>query len=183
MVAVKITEPEFESSTQKYLHESAFNNKKIVQGWDAFYARALKEGKRPDGTNHCGATSGAAALMVYAYKAMYEATLSSDWKKLADVQEVVSQVFLSMQGEDKTKFPDLQIAKWVMGLGHPLTETRSKKNAEILLNVLEKLSADVHAVPYLNLILDSLLIMNKKGYHSPLQDDLLQLKDKISRTF
>jgi dihydrodipicolinate synthase/N-acetylneuraminate lyase len=115
VVAVKITEADFENSTMTYLHEPAFRHKKIVQGWDEHYARAMQVGHMADGSFHCGATSGAAACMVKAYRAMYQRALQRDWAGLARIQKAVSAVFLSMQGKDKNKFPDLQIAKMVMG--------------------------------------------------------------------
>lgn len=172
LVAIKITEPVFEDSTLTYLQEPAFDHKKIVQGWDAFYAEALQQGLRTNGHNHCGATSGAAACMVFAYKAMYEATLKNDWEKLAEIQSVVSRVFLSMQGEDKSKFPDLQIAKWVMGLGHPLTEARAGEDATKLLDTLHELSKDNKSIPTLKLIMESLMLMEPYGYHSPVKEEL-----------
>ncbi|MFW5759740.1 MAG: hypothetical protein ACOCXH_02025 [Cyclobacteriaceae bacterium] len=180
LVAIKITEPVFENSTLDYLQEPAFDHKKIVQGWDAFYAEALQQGLRPNGHNHCGATSGAAACMVYAYKAMYETTLKNDWDKLAEIQSVVSRVFLSMQGDDKNKFPDLQIAKWVMGLGHPLTEERSEKDAANLVKTLHQLSEDEDSIPTLRLILQSFLLMEPCGYHSPIKNELSTIIAKIA---
>jgi len=175
IVAIKITEPVFEDSTLTYLGDPAFSHKKIVQGWDAFYARALQEGLRPDGTQHCGATSGAAACMVYAYEAMYQAAQQQNWDELSTLQQVVAKVFYSMQGPDKTIFPDLQIAKWTMGLGHPLTEERSLEDAQPLLKALSELSGEV-APKYLDLIVHSLLLMDQYPDHqSPVQDRLKEL--------
>lgn len=179
IVAIKITEPVFEDSTLTYLQEPTFDHKKIVQGWDAFYAEALQQGLRTNGHNHCGATSGAAACMVYAYKAMYEATLKNDWDQLAEIQSVVSRVFFSMQGADKSKFPDLQIAKWVMGLGHPLTEKRAKEDAARLIETLHNLAAEESARPTLKLIMQSLLLMDSYGYHSPIKEELTEIITKI----
>lgn len=180
LVAIKITEPVFENSTLQYLQEPAFDHKKIVQGWDAFYAEALQQGLRTNGHNHCGATSGAAACMVYAYKAMYEATLKNDWEKLAAIQSVVSKVFFSMQGADKSIFPDLQIAKWVMGLGHPLTDERTANDAARLLKTLHELATDEKAKPTLQLILQSLMLMEPYGYSSPVKEELSTIIAKIA---
>jgi dihydrodipicolinate synthase/N-acetylneuraminate lyase len=175
VVAIKITEPDFEQSTLSYLKESNFKFKKIVQGWDSFYARAMKEGLWPNGSQHCGVTSGAAACMVFAYKAMYNAVEKQDWRELSKIQEVVSLVFFSMQDADKTKFPDLQIAKWVMGLGHPLTEERSEKHAERLLKTLNNIYNKFEP-KYLNMIIDSLLLIDgTSSYYSPVGDHLRKL--------
>jgi len=180
LVAIKITEPVFEESTLAYLQEPSFDHKKIVQGWDAFYAEALQQGLRTNGHNHCGATSGAAACMVFAYKAMYEATLANDWDKLAAIQSVVSKVFFSMQGPDKSKFPDLQTAKWVMGLGHPLTEKREDKHADKLIDVLHVLAEEKENTATLKLIMKSLQLMNEYGIESPLQAKLDEINDKLN---
>ena len=173
LVAIKITEPVFEESTRLYLDDPAFAEKKIVQGWDVFYTRALKAGKRPDGTNQCGATSGAAACMVKAYNAMYNAATENDWDAIDRIQKVVTATFLSMQGADKDAFPDLQIAKRVMGLGHPLTESRSLKEVEKLVITLEKLAENRETLWGVKLIAESLLIMGKNNpYSSPFYDRL-----------
>jgi len=160
VVAVKITEPDFVGSTLTYLKDEAFVDKKIVQGWDAFYADAMKAGMRSsDGVQQCGATSGAAACMVHAYAAMHQAAKDQEWERLATLQEVLSEVFYSMQGADPSKFPDLQIAKWVMGLGHPLTETRSENEAEPLLTKLQDLVEKPEKKEAAQLIVKSLLLM------------------------
>ena len=178
VVAVKITESDFEASTRAYLDEPAFAKKKIVQGWDAFYAEALKAGERPDGSNRCGATSGAAACMVFAFREMHRFAVSRDWDSVAQLQKAVSEVFWSMQGSDKTKFPDLQIAKWVMGLGHPLTETRSVSQAEPMVFALESIIRNPEIRTGARLILDSLLIMgDAPPYRSPLYGRLRALKE------
>jgi hypothetical protein len=178
IVAVKITESDFESSTKNYLKAQAFRNRKIVQGWDAFYARALKEGNRVDGTNQCGATSGAAACMVHAYKAMYDKAMVGDWQGLSGIQEMVSKVFFSMQGEDKTVFPDLQLAKRAMGLGHPLTEDRSLEQVEGLVNTIEELDRMYPGNEALRLIAESLLLLgDEAGYTSPFYERLSPMAD------
>ena len=82
---------------------------------------------------------------------------------------------LSIQGEDKTVFPDLQIAKWVMGLGHPLTEERTAGDATPLSAVLKKL-ADEGSQENLKLILDSFrLLRATQKYQSPLIKELTNL--------
>jgi len=180
VVAIKITEPNFETSTQLFLENEAFANKKIVQGWDAFYSKAMQAGKRADGLNQCGATSGAAACMVHAFKAMYELTTSENWADLQVLQSVVSEVFHSMQGEDKNVFPDLQTAKWVMGLGQPLTESRGEENAKTLLAKLVQLSNNGTSAPSVTLIIKSLLLMEESSYFNiPEKSILKQLQGKI----
>ncbi|MEM9674966.1 MAG: hypothetical protein ACFB15_17890 [Cyclobacteriaceae bacterium] len=175
VVAVKITEPNFENSTLTYLNDPVFVNKKIVQGWDEFYGRALREGTDEEGVQHCGATSGAAACMVYAYQVMYQAAQKNQWDKLAQIQQVVSKVFYSMQGVDKNLFPDLQIAKWMMGLGHPLTESRSSDDAQPVLDTLAKLARSSNP-EHVQLIIDSLLIMqDHPNYQSPLKKELTSI--------
>ncbi|OQX95907.1 hypothetical protein B6I21_03045, partial [candidate division KSB1 bacterium 4572_119] len=175
VVAVKITEPVFEESTQLFLEESALENKKIVQGWDAFYTRAMQAGKRADGLNQCGATSGAAACMVKAFDNMYKFARAEDWSSVAQIQKAVTEAFYSMQGVDKDKFPDLQIAKFVMGLGHPLTEERTFKDGERLVSTVEKLVEEKETQMGGRLIAESLLIMGKGEYASPFYGRLNKL--------
>jgi dihydrodipicolinate synthase/N-acetylneuraminate lyase len=181
LVAVKVTESDFETSTRAYLDEPALAKKKIVQGWDAFYARAIQAGEQPDGSNRCGATSGAAACMVHAFREMHRLSAARDWDSLARLQKTVAAVFWSMQGADKTRFPDLQIAKWVMGLGHPLTETRGGLQAERLLSVLEFTGRGPETRADVLLILESLLIMGNAGpYRSPVYDRLVALREAVA---
>lgn len=173
LVAIKITESDFETSTQQYLDHPSMEGKKIVQGWDAFYTRALQAGSRPDGTNRCGATSGAAACMVKAFHAMHVAALKKDWDTVKNIQKVVSAVFMSMQGPDKSKFPDLQIAKRVMGLGHPLIEDRTLDEVEKLVCTVENLASHPETQKAAVLVAKSLLIMGDEGlYRSPFYDRL-----------
>ncbi len=176
LVAVKVTEPFFEDSTQEYLEEDTFKNKKIKQGWDSHYARALKAGIRPDGTNQCGATSGAAACMVYAYDAMYECAAKENWSCLISVQEMVNRVFDALQDKDRTRFPDLQIAKRVMGLGHPLTEERTLDTAEKFVEFIEELAKQHPNNRAIKLIARSMIIMGDMGKNrSPFYDRLYAL--------
>jgi dihydrodipicolinate synthase/N-acetylneuraminate lyase len=161
VVAVKITEADFENSTMAYLREPAFRHKKIVQGWDEHYGRAMQVGHMADGSYHCGATSGAAACMVKAYRAMYQRALQHDWAGLARIQKAVTAAFLSMQGEDKSIFPDLQIAKMVMGLGQPLTEERAMADGDRLVTTVEQLALQADTHEGAQLIAASLLLMDR----------------------
>jgi dihydrodipicolinate synthase/N-acetylneuraminate lyase len=176
VVAVKITEADFENSTMTYLHEPAFRHKKIVQGWDEHYARAMQVGHMADGSFHCGATSGAAACMVKAYRAMYQRALQHDWVGLTRIQKAVTAVFLSMQGKDKNKFPDLQIAKMVMGLGQPLTEERTMAEGERVVATVEQLAQQTDTREGAQLIAASLLLMNRTDpWISPFYERLHRL--------
>ncbi len=179
VVGIKITEPDFATSTLAFLHDPAFNQKKIVQGWDEHYSRALRAGHKADGSFHCGATSGAAACMVKAFRRMYQKALVQDWNGLARVQKAVTAAFLSMQGSDKTVFPDLQIAKMVMGLGQPLTEERTLDQGEILVRKIEELSQDAETREGAQMIAASLLIMGKtEKWTSPFYDRLNSIVEK-----
>jgi dihydrodipicolinate synthase/N-acetylneuraminate lyase len=178
IVGVKVTEPFFEDSTQEYLEDETFYNKKIVQGWDSHYIRALKAGIRSDGTNQCGATSGAAACMVYAYDAMYGCASNEDWDCLTSIQEMVNRVFDAMQGGDRTRFPDLQVAKRAMGLGHPLTEERTLQSAEKFIEFIEGLHKNNPGNRAVKLIARSMLIMGNSGNNrSPFYDRLKVIEE------
>jgi dihydrodipicolinate synthase/N-acetylneuraminate lyase len=176
VVAIKITEADFESTTLTFLKDPAFSHKKIVQGWDAHYSRALQAGHRADGSFHCGATSGAAACMVKAFRGMYQKALMKDWTGLVRIQKAVTAAFLSMQGDDKSKFPDLQIAKMVMGLGQPLTEERTMEQGEKLVTKIEELFQDPETNEGTRLIAESLLLMGKSElWTSPFYERLIKL--------
>jgi dihydrodipicolinate synthase/N-acetylneuraminate lyase len=177
LVAIKITESDFESSTIKFLNCNELQNKKIVQGWDSFYKRALQAGLLMGGRNRCGATSSAAACMVKAFNQMYIQSLAKNWEEVEKIQNVVTTVFLSMQGEDKTKFPDLQIAKKVMGLGDPLTEERTIEEAENLIKTIERLANNPDTEYGAVLVAQSLLLMGKDTpYCSPVYERLERIR-------
>jgi dihydrodipicolinate synthase/N-acetylneuraminate lyase len=179
IVAVKITEPDFDSSTLAFLHDPVFNQKKIVQGWDEHFSRALRAGHKADGSFHCGATSGAAACMVRAFRSMYQKALVQDWTGLARIQKAVSAAFLAMQGEDKSVFPDLQIAKMVMGLGQPLTEDRTLTQGGFLVSRIEELAQEADTREGAQMIAASLLIMGKsEKWTSPFYDRLHAVAEK-----
>jgi len=102
-----------------------------------------------------------------------DAATENDWDAIDRIQKVVTATFLSMQGADKDAFPDLQIAKRVMGLGHPLMESRSLKEVEKLVITLEKLAESRETLWGVKLIAESLLIMGKNNpYSSPFYDRL-----------
>ena len=61
-----------------------------------------------------------------------------DWKEVAVSQDAVSALFRAMQ-DDPGKFADLQRAKYIMGLGQPLTGQVSPEQVERVMTALETL--------------------------------------------
>lgn len=133
IVAVKITEADYETSTLPFLEHPALKHLKIVQGWDPHLARALRDGSRFDTSNRqrCGVTSGPMSFAVFQYLHIFEAASAGDWGEVAAAQSAVTSLFQSMQ-DDPTKFADLQRAKCIMGLGEPLTgKVSSEQTARV----------------------------------------------------
>jgi len=141
VVAVKVTEADYEQSTAQLLAHPDLKHLKIVQGWDPHLARALREGPRHDqrGRQRCAVTSGAMALAVYQYLHILAAAESGDWEEVGQAQQAVTGLFASMQ-DDPRRFADLQRAKWIMGLGQPLT-------AEVAPQQVERVFAALEALP------------------------------------
>lgn len=133
VVAVKVTEADYEASTKQFLSHEKLAHLKIVQGWDPHLARALQEGGE-----RCGVTSGPMSLAVYQYLHILDAADRGEWDEVAAAQEAVTRLFAAMQ-DDPTRFADLQRAKYVMGLGHPITGTVTPEQVERLLNALDNL--------------------------------------------
>ena len=133
IVAIKITESNYELSTATFLRDPRLSRLKIVQGWDPFLARARREGG-----NRCGVTSGPMSFAVFQYLHMFAAADRGDWDELAIAQTAVTALFQAMQ-DDPTKFADLQRAKFIMGLGQPLTGTVTSEQVERVLSVLRSL--------------------------------------------
>jgi dihydrodipicolinate synthase/N-acetylneuraminate lyase len=140
IVAVKVTEANYETSTLQFLEHPALKHLKIVQGWDPHLARALQDGPRYDaqGRQRCGVTSGPMSLCVFQYLHIFDAAARGDWDEVAAAQSAVTSLFQSMQ-DDPQKFADLQRAKYIMGLGHPLTGTVSDEQIARVLTSLESL--------------------------------------------
>jgi dihydrodipicolinate synthase/N-acetylneuraminate lyase len=115
IVAIKVTEADYDRSTRRFLEHPALTRCKIVQGWDTHLARALREGGR-----RVGVTSGAMSFAVFQYIHLLSAAERGDWEEVAQCQAAVSRLFAAMQ-DDPARFADLQRAKYMMGLGHPLT--------------------------------------------------------------
>jgi dihydrodipicolinate synthase/N-acetylneuraminate lyase len=140
VVAIKVTEASYEHSTQRFLSDARLAHLKIVQGWDPHMARALQEGPAHDarGRQRCGVTSGPMSFAVHQYLHILAAAEQKDWEEVAAAQAAVTSLFAAMQ-DDPQKFADLQRAKVIMGLGHPLTGKVIAAQFEPVLKALENL--------------------------------------------
>ncbi|MFO0871123.1 MAG: dihydrodipicolinate synthase family protein [Pirellulales bacterium] len=121
IVAVKVTEADYDASTRRFLEHPGLRRLKIVQGWDPHLARALRDGPAYDAQQRqrCGVTSGPMSLAVYQYLHLLAAADAGDWEEVAQAQLAVTVLFQAMQ-DDPARFADLQRAKHIMGLGQPL---------------------------------------------------------------
>jgi dihydrodipicolinate synthase/N-acetylneuraminate lyase len=140
IVAVKVTEANYETSTLRFLQHPALRHLKIVQGWDPHLARALQDGPRFDewGRQRCGVTSGPMSFAVHQYLHLLAAARRQDWTEVEASQAAVTALFQAMQ-DDPGKFADLQRAKYLMGLGQPLTGAVSQQQVAAVLAALERL--------------------------------------------
>lgn len=140
IVAIKVTEASYERSTLRFLQDKRLAHLKIVQGWDTHLASALMDGPKHDkaGRQRCGVTSGPMSFAIYQYKEILSAAEHGDWQEVAESQAAVSALFRSMQ-DDPNKFADLQRAKAIMGLGHPLTGRVTDEQIERVFDALEDL--------------------------------------------
>lgn len=138
IAAVKITEANYEASTARFLAHPALAKLKIVQGWDPFMVRALRDGPLhdADGRQRTGVTSGVMALALHQYLHILERATESDWDEVEAAQGAVTRVFESMQG-DPARFADLQRAKYAMGLGQPLTGSVSDDQVTRIFEAME----------------------------------------------
>lgn len=147
IVAIKVTEANYEQSTLRFLQDPRLAHLKIVQGWDPHLARALRDGRAHDaqGRQRTGVTSGPMSFAIYQYMHLLAAAERSDWDEVAAAQSAVTSLFQAMQ-DDPTKFADLQRAKTIMGLGHPLTGEVTKEQVDRVLSALKCLprQADRH---------------------------------------
>jgi len=147
IVAIKITETDYAASTVRFLAHPALRHLKVVQGWDPHISRALHEGPGydPDGRQRVGITSGMMALAVYQYQHLLAAAERRDWDELDNSMAAAARLFEAMQ-DDPKHFADLQRAKYVMGLGQPLTDTVRDEQAEAILDTVSALprQADRH---------------------------------------
>ena len=133
IVAIKVTEADYDRSTRTFLEHPRLSGLKIVQGWDPHLARALK-----DGGQRMGVTSGPMSFAVFQYLHLLDAAKQGDWAEVAAAQEAVSILFRAMQ-DDLGTFADLQRAKYIMGLGQPLTAEVRLDQVERVMNALESL--------------------------------------------
>lgn len=165
IVAVKVTETDYEASTARFLAHPALSRLKIVQGWDPHLGRALRDGPRFDdeGRQRAGITSGLMSLAVYQYLHILDAAACEDWDEVAAAQQSADAVFRSMQ-DDPRHFADLQRAKFMMGLGHPLTAQISDQQVERVFDALKHLSRDAD----LQRIARSLDLMGDGPFHDRL---------------
>jgi dihydrodipicolinate synthase/N-acetylneuraminate lyase len=141
IVAIKITEAEYETSTLRFLSDKRLSHLKIVQGWDPHLARALRDGPQhdPQGRQRCGVTSGPMSFAIFQYLHILAAANQNDWDEVAQAQAAVTSLFSAMQ-DDARKFADLQRAKYLMGLGQPLIGEVTKVQYERVLEALKQLS-------------------------------------------
>jgi len=140
IVSIKVTETDYSKSTALFLTHPALRHLKIVQGWDPHLEQALRDGSMHDeeGRQRVGITSGLMALAIYQYLHILQLARKCDWEKVRAVQLTTTALFEAMQ-DDPQHFADLQRAKYIMGLGHPLTDTVLDEQAERVLQILEDL--------------------------------------------
>jgi hypothetical protein len=122
------------------LADSRLHHLKIVQGWDPFLVRALQDGPLQDDwqRQRCGVTSGPMSFAVYQYLHILTAADRGEFSEAAAAQTAVTALFQAMQ-DDPKKFADLQRAKFIMGLGQPLTGAVSEGQVERVFAALESL--------------------------------------------
>lgn len=137
IVAIKVTEANYGPSTLRFLHDRRLVHLKIVQGWDPHLAQALADGPKFDaqGRQRCGVTSGPMSFAVFQYSHILAAAERGDWNEVEAAQAAVTRLFEAMQ-DDPARFADLQRAKYIMGLGQPLTATVSEQQYERVLKAL-----------------------------------------------
>jgi len=138
IAAIKVTEADYDNSTLLFLDDPRLAHLKIVQGWDPHLVRALQDGPGHDlqRRRRCGFTSGAMSFAINAYIEIAKASQLGDWERVASIQQDVTAVFAAMQ-DDPGKFADLQRAKFIMGLGHPITRDITDDQVERVFAALE----------------------------------------------
>jgi dihydrodipicolinate synthase/N-acetylneuraminate lyase len=140
VVAIKVTESNYEASTLRFLRDPRLAHLKVVQGWDPHLARALQDGPKYDsrGRQRCGVTSGPMSFAIYQYQEILASAAAGMWDEVAAAQSAVTALFQAMQN-DPAKFADLQRAKYIMGLGHPLTTRVTEDQVERVFAALKAL--------------------------------------------
>jgi dihydrodipicolinate synthase/N-acetylneuraminate lyase len=143
VVAIKVTEANYEASTLQFLQDSRLSKLKIVQGWDPHLARALRDGPQHDAhrRQRCGITSGPMSFAIYQYVHILAEAEGGNWEEVSAAQAAVTSLFQAMQ-DDPAKFADVQRAKYMMGLGHPLTGKVTIQQFEPVLKALVNLPRD-----------------------------------------
>nr|VFK63354.1 MAG: Dihydrodipicolinate synthase/N-acetylneuraminate lyase [Candidatus Kentron sp. UNK]VFK70819.1 MAG: Dihydrodipicolinate synthase/N-acetylneuraminate lyase [Candidatus Kentron sp. UNK] len=169
IVAIKVTEVDYETSTLAFLQHPALKHLKIIQGWDPHLIRALQDGQEysDKGRQRCGITSGPMCFAVYQYLHILQCADQQNWDEIAKAQAALTALFESMQ-DNPNKFPDLQRAKYILGLGHPITETVSEEQTARFFAALETLPRAEDR----NRLARSLDIMGDGPYHQRLQDSM-----------
>lgn len=166
IVAIKVTEFDYETSTLAFLQHSGLRHLKIVQGWDPHLVRALRDGPTYDdkGRQRCGITSGPMCFAIYQYLYILQFADQQNWDEIVNAELSLTALFRAMQ-DDPNRFPDLQRAKYILGLGHPITGTVSEGQIERFFNALEILPREEDR----NRLARSLDIMGDGPYHQRLQ--------------
>jgi dihydrodipicolinate synthase/N-acetylneuraminate lyase len=169
IVAIKVTEADYETSTLRFLTDPRLAHLKIVQGWDPHLARALREGPAHDaqGRQRCGVTSGPMSFAIFQYLHILAAAKNNHWNEVAEAQAAVTSLFAAMQ-DDPKKFADLQRAKYLMGLGHPLRGEVTKDQYERVLTALKQLPRPAdrdRLAQSLNLMEDGPFATALRGYY------------------
>ncbi len=165
IVAVKVTEADYDASTLAFLEHHRLKHLKIVQGWDPHLARALRDGPKfsDDGRQRCGLTSGPMSLAVFQYLHILDAVQRQDWEEVVASQNAVTALFRSMQ-DDPTKFADLQRAKYMMGLGNPLLGEVTEVQVQRVLDAIRQLPRQADR----DRLIRSLDLMGDGPYHETL---------------
>ena len=140
IVAIKVTEADYDQSTARFLADARLSHLKIVQGWDPHLVRALQDGPQHDDwqRQRCGVTSGPMSFAVHQYLHILSAAGRGDFAEAVAAQSAVTALFQAMQ-DDPQKFAGLQRAKYIMGLGQPLTGEVSEAQIERVFAALESL--------------------------------------------
>ena len=104
------------------------------------------------------------SLAVFQYLHLLAAAEQGDWPEVERAQAAVTLLFTAMQ-DDPARFADLQRAKYIMGLGHPLLATVTETQVE---RVFTALSA-VERAEDRSRLLRSLDLLEDGPFHERLQ--------------
>jgi len=167
IVAIKVTEADYETSTLAFLQHPALRHLKIVQGWDPHLVRALRDGQEHDdnGRQRCGITSGPMCFAIYQYLYILQFADQQNWIEITKALTALTDLFQSLQ-DDPRKFADLQRTKYILGLGHPITGTISEGQINRFFTALEALPRAEDR----NRLARSLDIMGDGPFHQRLQE-------------